>query len=384
MSFEFKLLKKDKKTRARIGRIKTDHGFIDTPAFMPVGTLGTVKTASPDELKSIGADIILGNTYHLYLRPGMGVIEKMGGLHKFMSWDRPILTDSGGYQVFSLGSGRREEGKDAKSLVKIKETGVEFSSHLDGSKHLFTPEKVIDIQATLGADIMMPLDYCPSANAPREEIEKAVDLTSKWFEKAWKYFIKIKSKQALFAIVQGGTYKDLRKKSFEELSRFPVHGFSVGGVANAGESKLKQQKALEAVAVLLPENKPRYLMGVGEPIDIINAVQMGMDMFDCVLPTRLARHGAVYTRNGKLTLTNKKYILDKKPIEKNCECYACQNFSRAYISHLLREKEVLGIRLTTIHNLYFNLELMKNIREAIKEDKFLEFKKKFVSDYSKC
>ncbi|MCL5094223.1 MAG: tRNA guanosine(34) transglycosylase Tgt [Patescibacteria group bacterium] len=391
--FEFKIDFKDEKTKARSGTIKTSHGKIQTPVFMPVGTLGTVKAMSPKELEEIGAEIILGNTYHLYLRPGIETIRKFGGLHKFIGWNKPILTDSGGYQVFSLAQ-RKNERKE--NLVKITKEGVWFKSHLNGSKHLFTPEKVIDLELSIGSDIIMPLDLCPSAEVSKEEIEKAVNITNLWFERAWSYYAKAMqdkqyykektsiftdSKPALFAIIQGGTHPDLRKKSFEYLSKFPVSGFSIGGVANAGESKEKQEKAIEATIPLLPENKPRYLMGVGEPEDILTAIEEGIDMFDCVTPTRYGRHGVAYTKKGKINLLNAIYKNDKLPLDKNCSCYSCQNFSRAYISHLIREKEILGVRLLTIHNLNFLIELTKKSREAIEKGNFLEFKTSFLKKY---
>ena len=372
---KFKITSKDKETKARTGIISTNHGNFNTPVFMPVGTRASVKTVSSEELTSMGAEIILANTYHLYLRPGNKLIKKMGGLHKFMNWPGPILTDSGGYQVFSLGSGAKE------NLVKITKQGVEFKSHLDGSKHFFSPEKVIDIQCDLGVDIAMPLDWCPSAEA-EEEIFDAVKLTSEWFEKAFIHYQKKNSpKPALFAIIQGGPYKELRQQSFTELSKFSVDGFSIGGVANAGESKLKQEKALEYTIPLIPEEKPRYLMGVGEPLDILNAVEKGIDMFDCVQPTRMARNGSVWTYKGRVDLSKAKYKTDENPIDKNCNCISCKNYSRGYIRHLLNEKEVLGIRLTTQHNLHFLINLMSDIRKSINEEKFLDFKNKFQDNF---
>lgn len=372
---EFKIIKKD--GNARTGIIETSHGKLKTPVFMPVGTQATVKTMNVTELKSIGSEIILGNTYHLYMRPGDTLIKKIGGLHKFAGWSKSILTDSGGYQVFSLGEGSRGE-----KLVKITEKGVEFKSHLDGSKHLFTPEKVIDIQINLGSDIMMPLDICPSANANKKEIDQAVERTSRWFERAYKYYSKKSGeKGALFAIIQGGTHKDLRKKSYLKLSKYNVDGFSIGGVANAGESKVKQRQALDITLPLLPEDKPRYLMGVGMPEDILGAVECGVDMFDCVLPTRMARNGGVFTYSGKMNMNNAKYKDDDLPIERGCDCYACQNHSRAYIRHLLICDEILGIRLTTIHNLRFMMRLMKDIRLSIEKGRFNSFKKRFLNNY---
>lgn len=374
--FKFKLLSTD--GRARVGTIKTAHGSFETPVFMPVGTAGSIKTMSPDEARDLGAEIILGNTYHLYLKPGDKLIKKMGGLHKFMNWKGPILTDSGGYQVFSLGNGKQ----GGKSLVKIKKNGVEFISHLDGSKHLFNPEKVIEIQCSLGSDIIMPLDWCPSADADKGEIEDAVTLTTEWFEKAYKHLERKKGKKpALFAIIQGGAYKDLRERSFNDLSKYQVAGFSIGGVANAGESKIKQKKALEYTVHLIPESKPRYLMGVGNPEDILEAVERGIDMFDCVMPTRIARNGTVLTYSGRLNLNNAKYAKDTKPIEPGCDCYACKNFTRGYIRHLLNAKEILGIRLTTIHNLRFMMRFMEDVRDSIRKKKFLSFKKRFLKRY---
>lgn len=377
--FEFKIINKDKSSKARAGEIKTSHGIIETPVFMPVGTRATVKTLSSEDLEQIGAQIILGNTYHLYLRPGDKLIRKMGGLHKFMNWKKPILTDSGGYQVFSLGSGSR--GKE--SLVKVKDKGAEFRSHLDGSRHLFTPEKVIDIQLNLDSDIIMPLDWCPSANAKESEIEEAVDVTSKWFKKAWTHYSKKKTKSTLFAIIQGGAVKHLREKSFKYLSSFPVKGFSIGGVANAGESKEKQEKALEYTLPLIPEDKPRYLMGVGEPLDLLEAIEKGVDMFDCVQPTRMARNGAVWTKNGRIDLTKSAFKQDKRPIDRGCSCPTCENYSRAYLRHLLNEGEILGIRLTTIHNLYFIIDLMKKARQSISRNNFSSFKKEFMKNFKK-
>lgn len=372
---------KSKSGLARTSIITTAHGTIKTPVFMPVGTRGTVKTQSQEELESLGAEIILGNTYHLYLRPGLDILKKFGGLHIFMEWKRPILTDSGGYQVFSLSQSKR----GGQNLVKITDEGVRFSSHIDGSKHLFTPEKVIDIQLAIGSDIMMPLDVCPSAEANEKEIEQAVEMTFLWFRSAWKHYEsktkKMADKPALFAIVQGGTHPELRKRSFEELNKFPVAGFSIGGVANAGESKKKQRMALEATLPLLPEDRPRYLMGVGEPEDLLNAVELGVDMFDCVSPTRLARHGVVYTEKGKINLINSKFRTDKTPIDENCTCDTCKRYSKGYISHLLREGEVLGQRLTTNHNLHFLLTLMSDIRKAIDNDEFDQFKKDFLKKY---
>lgn len=363
---------------ARAGVIQTAHGGIETPVFMPVGTAGTVKATTPDELRAAGTEIILGNTYHLYLRPSMEILEKAGGLHKFMNWRGPILTDSGGYQVFSLSQGE-------KSLVKIKEEGVLFSSYKDGSKHMFTPEKVIDFQLTIGSDIMMPLDFCPSAEATHSEIKKAVDITTRWFNAAYNHYSSLpveKTKgHALFAIVQGGTHADLRKKSYEALSQHPVDGFSIGGVANAGESKEKQEAALNATLPLLPIDKPRYLMGVGEPEDLLFGIEQGVDMFDCVTPTRLGRHGTVWTPTGKLNLHNQALREDFTPLDDTCDCYACKNFTRAYIAHLIRENEILGVRLTTLHNIRFLINLVNSARDAILAGNFANYKDEFLGKY---
>lgn len=372
-NFSYTLKANDGKARA--GVISTPHGEIETPVFMPVGTAGTVKAMTPEELRDAGSEIILGNTYHLYLRPGMEILEKAGGLHKFMNWNGPILTDSGGYQVFSLSQGKN-------SLVKIKNNGVEFRSYKDGSRHMFTPEGVIDYQLTIGSDIMMPIDFCPSAEASYEEIERAVDITSNWFDKAWKHYSEQKNNiGALFAIVQGGTYPDLREKSFLALSQWPVAGFSIGGVANAGESKEKQEAALKATLPLLPEDKPRYLMGVGEPEDLLFGIEQGVDMFDCVTPTRLGRHGTVWTPIGKLNLHNADLKDDFSPLDDTCDCYACKNYTRSYIAHLIRENEILGVRLTTMHNVRFLINLVNKAREAIEKGEFKRYKDSFLKKY---
>jgi queuine tRNA-ribosyltransferase len=375
--FSFKLETTDGSARA--GVITTPHGEIQTPVFMPVGTAGTVKAVTPEELISAHAQIILGNTYHLYLRPGMEILEKAGGLHKFMNWQGPILTDSGGYQVFSLSQGEN-------SLVKIKEDGVEFRSYKDGSKHMFTPERVIDFQLTIGSDIMMPLDFCPSAEATHAEIDKAVEVTSRWFKKAWNHYVELPSTKTdghvLFAIVQGGTHADLRQKSFDALSQYPVAGFSIGGVANAGESKEKQAAALEATLPLLPADKPRYLMGVGEPEDLLFGIEQGVDMFDCVTPTRLGRHGTIWTPTGKLNLNNTAMKDDFTPLDDTCDCYTCQHFTRAYVAHLIRENEILGVRLTTMHNIRFLINLVDGAREAIKSGTYSTYKGSFLEKYN--
>jgi len=390
------ILKKKLISGVRVGRITTSHGVIRTPVFMPVGTVGAVKSVAPWELKELGAELILGNTYHLYLRPGEKLIKKFGGLAKFTGWNGPMLTDSGGFQVFSLGEKKlktqnskfkTKEGDllKEKSLVKITNDGVEFRSHLDGSKHFFTPEKVVDIQLAFGADIIMPLDVCPPSKAKKVEIGKAVELSVKWLKRSKSHLDKkanslklvAGSFPALFGIAQGGVYTDQRIYCAREMIKLDLPGYAIGGLA-VGESKREMWKIVALMDKILPKNKPRYLMGVGTPDDLIKAIQLGMDMFDCVLPTRLGRHGVAVRRQVKsrkskvesalkfeeINLLNSKYREDKKPIDKNCKCPACRNkFSKAYISHLVREKEILGIRLLTLHNLYTYLNLMKEIRK---------------------
>lgn len=357
----------------RRGIITTNHGKVHTPVFMPCATSGSVKGIDAQELKQIGFEIILSNTYHLYLAPGEKIIAQHGGVQQWMNWDGAILTDSGGYQAFSLGANfKPSENTKNDSLVRITSRGVWFRSHKDNSRHLFTPEKVIDIQLALGSDIIMPLDFCPSANASYEEIEQAVKITNMWFKRAFEYFqqkiSRLKNPPAIFAIIQGGAEKGLREKSYNFLSQFPVQGFAIGGVANGGESKLKQRKALEYTMPLLPESKPRYLMGVGEPEDILYATKMGVDMFDCVLPTRLGRHGVVWITSdwkkfAKDDLRKPKNLTDKNVIMPKCQCPACRGgYTRAYISHLLRQKEMLGMRLASLHNLWILHELIKRIQ----------------------
>lgn len=392
-----------KKSSARKGIITTEHGKVHTPVFLPCATVGAIKTLTSEEVGNLGYEIILGNSYHLYLRPGEKFIKKVGGLHKFMNWDKSILTDSGGYQVFSLGAGNRHN--DKKSSVKIGERGVEFKSHLDGSKHFFTPKKVIDIQLALGSDILMVLDICTEYPATKKRAKETMEITHKWAKRSIDYWQKLKNnsslasrrllnKKLLFGIIQGSTYKDLREQSAKFISSLGFDGIACGGVASGGESKKYMYDVLKWVSPHLPENKPRYLMGVGEPEDIIYAVNLGYDMFDCVLPTRLARHGITYTsskfkvQSAKLQFKVKKLDMrkssmrhDLKVLQDDCGCMACRGsdsdrrpraksrgrnrYSRAYISHLVREKEILGIRLLTHHNLYFMNSLMKEIRQEI-------------------
>ncbi|MDO5718469.1 MAG: tRNA guanosine(34) transglycosylase Tgt [Tissierellia bacterium] len=367
MKFEFELIKKDEKSKARLGKIKTPHGEINTPIFMPVGTRATVKTMTSDELYDMDAEIILGNTYHLYLKPGMNIIKKAGGLHEFMNWKRPILTDSGGFQVFSLSDSR-----------KISEEGVEFKSHIDGSSHFISPEKSIEIQNCLGSDIIMAFDECIPYPADREYTENSMERTIRWLKRCKDYHKR--DDQALFGIVQGGMFKDLRKISAEKTVEVDLPGYAIGGLS-VGEPKNMMVDILKYTTDFLPENKPRYLMGVGSPDYLFEAVENGIDMADCVLPTRIARNGTALSYNGKMVIRNAKYAEDFKPIDENCGCYACRNHTRAYIRHLINVNEILASRLLTIHNLYFLIDLMKEIRLSIKEDRFLEYKDKFYVNY---
>ena len=346
--------------KARAGIMKTEHGEILTPVFMPVGTLGTVKAMSPKELEEVQAQIILGNTYHLYIRPGHTLIQKAGGLHKFISWNHPILTDSGGFQVMSLAA-----------LRKISKEGVKFQSHIDGSAHIFTPEKVIEIQEALGADIIMSFDECPPYPSTRQYIEKSLATTLDWAERGKKAFTNYQH-QALFGIVQGGIFEDLREKSALELSEMDFSGYGIGGLA-VGEEKEDLLRITALLNDILPKDKPRYLMGVGTPSDLLNNIDRGIDMFDCVMPTRNARKGSIFTRYGKMIIKAARYKDDFNPIDPLCGCYTCTHFSRAYIRHLITMNEILGMRLTTIHSLWFYQELMQMARKAIWENRWNEF-----------
>lgn len=368
MSFKFELIKEDKVSKARLGRLHTPHGVIDTPTFMPVGTRGTVKAMTPEEVKDLGAQIILGNTYHLYLKPGHQLIKDFGGLHKFMNWDYPILTDSGGFQVFSLGD-----------LRKIKEEGVEFRSHIDGSKHFISPEKSIEIQNALGSDIMMAFDECTPYPASYEYAKNSMERTTRWAKRC-KDFHKDWDRQALFGIVQGGMYKDLREKSAKDLVEMDFPGYAIGGLS-VGEPMELMCDILDFTTPLLPKDKPRYNMGVGTPDYLFESVIRGIDMADCVFPTRIARNGTVLTSRGRLVVRNAKYSKDFTPLDSECDCYACRNYSRAYIRHLFNVDEILGARLATTHNLYFLTKLMENIRDAIKDDRLLEYKDDFYKKY---
>ena len=363
MAFDFRLTKNDLHSKARLGRITISHGRINTPVFMPVGTQATVKGMTPEEIKDIGVEIILCNTYHLYLRPGHELIKNMGGLHKFMHWDRPILTDSGGYQVFSH-----------SELRKIKEEGVWFQSHLDGSKHFLSPEKAIEIQEALGADIIMCLDECTAYPSTYEYTKDSMELTHRWAKRCKE--AKKSEGQSLFGIVQGGMFKDLRKESAEAITGIGFDGYAIGGLS-VGEDKILMYDMIDAVVPYLPEDKPRYLMGVGTPEDLIEGVLRGVDMFDCVMPTRNARNGTLFTKYGKLGIRNAQYANDPNPIEDGCSCYTCKNYSRAYLRHLFAANEILAARLGTTHNLYYYIKLMRDIRDAIEKDRFMEFKAEF-------
>lgn len=351
---KFEILKKSKKTKARRGRLYTKHGVIETPVFMPVGTQGAVKGLTPRDLDEVGAEIILSNAYHLNLRPGPGLIKKAGGIHKFISWEKPILTDSGGYQVFSQ-----------SNLRKIKDNGVLFKSHIDGKDIFMTPELATQIQINLDADIIMAFDECPPANTGKNELKRAVKRTADWAGKCFKIWKRKKRPgQGLFGIVQGGTDICLRKESSEAVTDIEFSGYAIGGLS-VGETKEKLHEFIPLTSDLLPFDKPRYLMGVGMPEDLELAVNSGFDMFDCVLPTRLARHGNLFTSNGRINLKNAKYSSDYKPVDKNCGCYTCKNFSRAYLRHLMFSKEILGVILMTLHNVKYYVDLVKNLRNNI-------------------
>jgi queuine tRNA-ribosyltransferase len=374
-NFDFRLIKKDKNCEARAGVMRTPHGEVNTPTFMPVGTQASVKTLSSEDLHHIGAELILGNTYHLYLRPGHRLIEEAGGLHRFMSWEKPILTDSGGFQVFSL-----------NSLTKTTEEGVRFQSHLDGSYHLFTPEKVIEIQHALGADVIMTLDEPVLYPSSLEEAKRASDLTKLWAERCKGEFERMNSEnpnkrgQALFGIIQGSTYPDLRKESAKYLMDLNFSGYAIGGLS-LGEPKVTTHEMIEISLSFVPDDKPRYLMGVGTPEDLIESVYRGIDMFDCVLPTRNARNGSLFTRFGKMVIKNSEYASDFTPVDSECGCSTCRNYTRAYLRHLFHTGEITAMRLATIHSLYFYVDLMRKMREAILSGDFLELRKKFLSEY---
>ncbi len=363
---KFQLKHKDKNSRARLGKLTLVHGEMDTPAFMPVGTQGTVKAVQQRELADAGAQIILCNAYHLFLRPGIEVIKKAGGLHKFISWPKPILTDSGGYQVFSLAL-----------LRKVTDEGVQFQSHIDGFKHFLTPEDVVGIQKDLGSDIVMSFDECVHYPCSKEQARIAMDRTINWAKRSKTVEL---TDQALFAIVQGATYDDLRKECAQRLVEMDFPGYAIGGVS-VGEPKNLRYNTVDIVSRLLPENKPRYLMGVGLPEDILEAVEQGVDMFDCVVPTRYGRNGTAFTSAGKITIRNAPFINDLNALDPECSCYACKSFSRAYLRHLFNTEEVLGLELVSMHNIHFFLNMMVQVREAIARDQYAEFKKIFLTKY---
>ncbi|MDK7049477.1 tRNA guanosine(34) transglycosylase Tgt [Aerococcus sanguinicola] len=367
-ALEYRLIKKEKHTGARLGEIKTPHGVIETPIFMPVGTLATVKSLSPEELKAMNAQIILSNTYHLWLRPGDDIVKEAGGLHQFMNWDRPILTDSGGFQVFSLSDSR-----------KLTEEGAHFKSHLDGRKLFLSPEKAIEIENNLGADIIVSLDECPDFNHDYDYVKHSIDRTTRWAERGLKAHQR-PDDQALFGILQGAGYKDLRLQHAKDMISLDFPGYSIGGLS-VGESKDEMYQVLDYLTPVMPEHKPRYLMGVGSPDALIEGVIRGVDMFDCVLATRIARNGTCMTSQGRLVVKNAPYQRDFNPIDPNCSCYTCQNFSRAYVRHLFKADETFGLRLTSIHNLHFLLDLMAQVRQAIRDDNLLDFKEEFFEAY---
>ena len=395
----FELRVQDRQTKARCGRLNTAHGAIDTPAFMPVGTQGTVKAVSPGELRELNAQIILGNTYHLFVRPGLDVIESLGGLHNFMSWDGPILTDSGGYQIFSLAK-----------LRQITEEGVEFQNHIDGARAFISPEIAMEVQAVLGSDIAMVLDECVPYPCEYDYAAKSAELTKRWANRCKEAHVVIpneiegsreaslkvsprdsssalrsvrnndKGRQLLFGIIQGGTFQDLRRESAEAIVELGFNGYAIGGVS-VGEPEEEMMAAVESVEPFLPADKPRYAMGLGTPPQLLEMIARGMDMFDCVLPTRLARNGTAFTPTGTLNLKNAEFALDKRPIEENCACEACRGFARGYIRHLIKAEEILGLRLITLHNLHFYLNLMSQTRAEIRSGTFDQFRKGFVAEY---
>jgi queuine tRNA-ribosyltransferase len=383
MQNDFELLASDQHSKARRGRLKTAHGVIDTPAFMPVGTQGSVKGASPRELRELNAQIILGNTYHLFVRPGLDVIKHFGGLHNFMSWDGPILTDSGGYQIFSLAK-----------LRKITEDGVEFQNHIDGARAFISPEIAMEIQAALGSDIAMVLDECVPYPCEYDYAAKSAEMTTRWARRCKAVASAVSAEKAsnalrtahstarqlLFGIVQGGAFENLRKQSAQAITELDFDGYAIGGVS-VGEPEEEMMRAVESAEPFLPTHKPRYAMGLGTPPQMLQMIARGMDIFDCVLPTRLARNGTAFTATGTLNLKNAEFALDIPPIEENCACEACREFSRGYIRHLIKAQEILGLRLITLHNLHFYLNLMSKARTEIENGTFDQFRKAFVAEY---
>ena len=365
-TFEFTLLQTDETSQARLGRFRTPHGAVQTPAFAPVGTQATVKALDPRDLREVGAELILANTYHLYLRPGADVVAELGGLHGFMGWNGPILTDSGGFQVFSLAQNR-----------EVSDEGVVFASHIDGSRHVFTPEMVVGVQEQLGADIIMCLDECPEPH-DRAYNEEALARTHAWAARCKA--AQRRTDQAMFGIVQGGIFPDLRRQSAEFLVGLDFPGYAIGGLS-VGETKAQMYAMLEVVTPLLPGDKPRYLMGVGAPEDLLEGVARGVDLFDCVLPTRLARNAALFTRQGRINIRNAGFAHDPAPVEEGCGCYTCRHFSRAYLRHLFKAGEILAARLATIHNVHFLLQLARDMRAAIAAGRFGAFKEAFLAAY---
>ncbi|MCD2256764.1 tRNA guanosine(34) transglycosylase Tgt [Agrilactobacillus fermenti] len=367
-AIQYRLIKQEKHTGARLGEIITPHGTFPTPMFMPVGTLASVKSMAPEELKEMGANIILSNTYHLWLRPGEEIVKKAGGLHQFMNWDRGVLTDSGGFQVFSLAENRN-----------ITEKGVTFKNHLNGAKMFLSPEKALQIENDLGADIIMSLDECPPFFESYEYVRDSVARTSRWAERGLKAH-RDPEKQGLFGIVQGAGFQDLRTQSAKDLVSLDFPGYAIGGLS-VGESKSEMNRVLDFTTPLLPEQKPRYLMGVGSADALIDGVIRGIDMFDCVLPTRIGRNGTAMTSQGRVVVKNAKYAEDFTPLDPNCDCYTCRNYTRAYIRHLIKSDEIFGLHLTSYHNLYFLLHLMQQVRQAIMDDNLLEFRQDFFEAY---
>jgi len=369
LGFSFQLQHTDGEARA--GELVTPHGNVSTPAFMSVATQATVKGLLPEEVESLGAEIVLCNAYHLYLRPGVDSVARLGGLHRFMGWSRPILTDSGGYQAFSMGA-----------LRKVDEDGIRFRSHIDGSEHRFGPELAVANQRGLGADIIMCLDQCIAHGVPKQEVKDAMERTHAWAKQCHQSFNDSGSgrQQALFGIVQGGAFPDLREESAKVITDIPFQGYAIGGLA-VGESKEQMYEITEQVAGRLPQDKPRYLMGVGSPEDLVEGVARGVDMFDCVLPTRVARNGALFTRQGRVDITKRQFAEQGEPVDQGCDCYTCQNFSAGYLRHLFRAKELLAPRLASIHNLRFIMRLMADMRGAILEGRFQEFHREFLGSY---
>ncbi|MBU2026606.1 MAG: tRNA guanosine(34) transglycosylase Tgt [Proteobacteria bacterium] len=363
---DFTQIAKDPLCGARLGKIGTSHGEVATPAFMPVGTQGTVKALTPEQVRALGAEIILGNTYHLYLRPGHRLIAAQGGLHRFMNWQGPILTDSGGFQIYSLGA-----------LRTITDEGVDFQSHIDGSSHFLSPESAVEIQEALGSDIMMCLDECIPYPATRDEAEAALVRTARWAARCKSS--RRNHSQALFGIIQGGVYTDLRRRSAESLLEIDFDGYALGGLS-VGEPKELMLENLAETALLLPEDRPRYLMGVGTPEDLVDCVYHGIDMFDCVMPTRSARNGLLFTNGEKVVIKNARNREDGSPIDSACDCYTCLNYSRAYLRHLYVAGEILAMVLNTIHNLRYYLRLMERIREAVREGRYRDFRKRFLKE----